>query len=62
MLNKKLMNREVQQLLNRRAGRGKEVDPLLVVVDEVSKIANTIGKPLQTLQAHVASNSAEYAA
>lgn len=62
VLNKKLMNREVQQLLIRRAGRGKEDDPLLVVVDEVSKIANTIEKPLQTLQAHVASNSAEYAA
>lgn len=62
VLKKNKMNEEVEELLERRGGRGEEGCPLLIFVDEVSKIGNTIDQPLQILQAHIASNVAKYAA
>lgn len=55
-----LIDEEVTNLLIERVGRGGEDDPMVIIVDEVAKLAATLGGPISILQQHIAQNRTKY--
>lgn len=61
MLSSRLMSQASQLLLRRRAGRGAPSDPLILFVDEVAKIGNTMDSPIQVLREYLSANVKRFA-